>query len=794
MIGTNLVKQDLLKELKELKQRVVELESTEEEYQRLKQLQQATFVVHSTLDSIKVFKLVTDEAIRLLGNTTAFIMTFNEENKCFEAKALSAQKQLLHIIDRILRSPIGKLSVPVELFSRSGIHQVLEGRTVYNERLDVVYPIIGKKMCYALERIAGTRNYIFVPLQVDNKVAGILFVTNSQEDISEAYLKIIQDYANIASQAISNAALHNKTKLAEQALQKSESSLKIVLENAPDGIYFSDIEGEFLYGNRKAEQIIGYSKEELIGKNYLNLGIVSPEYNERIIQSLSLTATGRPAGPIEIELIKKDKSRAWVEINATTTQQQEKTVVVGFVRDITGRKLAEAALRASEVKFKELFDNTFSCVAVYEAVENGQNFVIKDFNKAAENIEKLNRSEIIGRQVTEVFPGVKEFGLFNVFQRVYRTGKPEHHPVLLYKDDRIFGWRENYVYRLPTGDIVATYDDVTEQKNLELEKEKNARFLQVLLDSIPIPIYYKDINGNYLGCNSKYEQFLGIDRKQIIGKNAYAITPRELADIYREKDLALFNKPGIQTYEAQAVDQSGNVHTVIFHKATFLNDNGSVDGLIGAIMDITERKQAETATEQSCEKLQQTLNGVTQAIATTLEQRDPYTAGHQLRVAKLARAIAEELGLSKDITDQIYTAGLIHDIGKVSIPAEILSKPGKLNEIEFALIKMHPQAGYNILKSIDFSYPLAQWVLEHHEMMNGSGYPSGLIGEKISKEARILVVADVVEAMSSHRPYRSSPGIKVALEEISLNKNILYDGDAVEACLRLFDKNRFNYD
>ncbi|UCG79942.1 MAG: HD-GYP domain-containing protein, partial [Desulfobacterales bacterium] len=170
----------------------------------------------------------------------------------------------------------------------------------------------------------------------------------------------------------------------------------------------------------------------------------------------------------------------------------------------------------------------------------------------------------------------------------------------------------------------------------------------------------------------------------------------------------------------------------------------------------------------------------------TVETRDPYTAGHQQRVAELARAIATELGISEDRIQGIRLAGVIHDIGKISVPGEILSKPGKISENELGIIKDHSQVGHDILKPVDFPWPIAQIVQQHHEKMDGSGYPGGVSGENILLEARILTVADVVEAMASHRPYRAALGIDVALSEISKGRGTLYDPKVVDACLRLF--------
>ena len=209
---------------------------------------------------------------------------------------------------------------------------------------------------------------------------------------------------------------------------------------------------------------------------------------------------------------------------------------------------------------------------------------------------------------------------------------------------------------------------------------------------------------------------------------------------------------------------------------------------------ITERKQAEEELKQYSERLQELIEEVTQAIALTTELRDPYTSGHQQRVTLLACAIAREMGLNKEVIEEIRVAGTLHDIGKIHIPSEILSKPGRLTEIEFNMIKTHSEAGYNILKMIEFPWPVAPVVLQHHERTDGSGYPSGLSIKDILPEARILAVADVVEAMSSHRPYRPALGIDKALEEVSQNRGILYDPGVVDACLKLFAEERFEFE
>ncbi|MDY0041338.1 MAG: HD-GYP domain-containing protein [Desulforhabdus sp.] len=206
---------------------------------------------------------------------------------------------------------------------------------------------------------------------------------------------------------------------------------------------------------------------------------------------------------------------------------------------------------------------------------------------------------------------------------------------------------------------------------------------------------------------------------------------------------------------------------------------------------LNELERANEELKQAYAKLGRTLQETVNALGSAVEMRDPYTAGHQVRVAKLACAIAREMGLSEDLIDGIHVAGLIHDIGKVSVPAEILAKPSKLSELECRIIEQHPRVGYDILKNVEFPWPVAAAVFQHHERIDGSGYPQGLLDAEILLEAKILAVADVVETMASHRPYRPALGIDMALQEISKYRATRYCADAVDACLRLIEKQCF---
>ncbi len=213
----------------------------------------------------------------------------------------------------------------------------------------------------------------------------------------------------------------------------------------------------------------------------------------------------------------------------------------------------------------------------------------------------------------------------------------------------------------------------------------------------------------------------------------------------------------------------------------------------GVLAGVVERKRAEELLAGQLEAVERTMHGTVEAIGRTLEVRDPYTAGHQERVATLATAIAVEMGLEPDRVRGVNLAASIHDIGKISVPAEILSKPGRLTDIEFSMIKTHAQVGYQILKDIEFSWPIADMVHQHHERFTGGGYPQGLAGDEILLEARILCIADVVEAIASHRPYRASLGLDIALEEVEKCRGTFFDPEVADACLRLFRERSFSF-
>ncbi|MBN1756593.1 HD-GYP domain-containing protein, partial [bacterium] len=307
-------------------------------------------------------------------------------------------------------------------------------------------------------------------------------------------------------------------------------------------------------------------------------------------------------------------------------------------------------------------------------------------------------------------------------------------------------------------------------------------------------IWEVNTKGQYTYASPVVEKILGYTAEEILGKYYYELFPAGESEEQIAKAQEFFsNKLPFKEFINKNQHKNGNLVWISTNGVPIYDNRGKFIGYRGADTDVTDRIRNEKKLKETLEKLKNSIENTIKVIAKIVETKDPYTAGHQNRVADLASAIAREMKLSPERIRCIRMAGLVHDIGKIFVPNEILSKPCSLTEFEIGMIKAHPKTSYDILKSIEFPWNLAKIALQHHERLDGSGYPAGLRGEEILLEARILGVADVVEAIAFHRPYRPALGIDKALEEIIENKGILYDSAAVDACVRLFKKKNFEF-
>ncbi|MCL5073462.1 MAG: HD domain-containing protein [Actinobacteria bacterium] len=320
--------------------------------------------------------------------------------------------------------------------------------------------------------------------------------------------------------------------------------------------------------------------------------------------------------------------------------------------------------------------------------------------------------------------------------------------------------------------LISEFLQETEKNNFKLLYAKN------LSDGL------KSISSNYLDIillDLLLPDSRGLDTVTKIIEKANGIPIIVLTGL-NDKEMAIKSlSVGVQDYLFK--DQF-NTPDLLIRSITYAIERKSVENKL---------KENETKLEQSYDRLQKILDGIMSTLATVVETKDLYTAGHQKRVAKLSISIAQELALDNEKVNTISTAALIHDIGKIGVPASILAKPTRLTDIEFAMIKTHSQIGYDILKEIDFGYPIAEIILQHHERLDGSGYPKGLKDKDIMLEAKIIGVADTVEAMATHRPYRASLGINKAFKELAEGKDIFYDNNIVDACIRVFNNKNFKF-
>ncbi len=333
---------------------------------------------------------------------------------------------------------------------------------------------------------------------------------------------------------------------------------------------------------------------------------------------------------------------------------------------------------------------------------------------------------------------------------------------------------------------VVTVKDISGIKRMKSLQEDEERFRN-LVETTSDWVWETDEKGVYTYVSPTVADVLGYEPHEMVGKSHFDFMPLEEAhQATGTVTAAMVSGEPFKFILMKKLHKDGHPVFLETSGRPFFSAEGDIRGYRGIHRDVTERRQAVEEAQRTYHKLESTVESVIQAMALTVEKRDHYTAGHQQRVKQLGCAIAKEMQLSDERIQVVRVAGLLHDLGKIFVPVEILTKPGHLTETEFAIIRTHPQSAYDVLGGIEFPWPIARVVFQHHERMNGSGYPEGLHGAQITSEARILAVADVVEAMTFHRAYRPALGLEAALREVVRQKESLYDSKVVEACLKVF--------
>ena len=398
--------------------------------------------------------------------------------------------------------------------------------------------------------------------------------------------------------------------------------------------------------------------------------------------------------------------------------------------------------------------------------------------------------EVLGKSLLEFYWDLKERGRFLSLLR--EKGEVEGFEAVLRAKDGALVWVSTNAqyYRDGQGNIIGvqgTARDITERKRVEEALTKSEEKFRKAFYTSPDSININRLeDGMYVSINPGFTRITGYAEKDIIGKTSLERNIWNNSED-RQRLVAGLKKDGkVDNLETGFRTKRGEIRWGSM-SASIIDLNG-IPHILSVTRDITDRKRAEEELQRTLESLRKAFGVTIQVMVRPWRPEIPIRPVIRSRSADLARAIAMEMGLPQDRIDGIRMAGSIHDIGKLSIPAEILSKPTKLTELEFSLIKEHSRSGYEILKDVESPWPLAQIVYQHHERMNGSGYPRNLKGDDILMEARILAVADVVESMASHRPYRPSLGIEAALEEIEKNMGILYDPTVAMHVCEYFEK------
>jgi PAS domain S-box-containing protein len=574
-------------------------------------------------------------------------------------------------------------------------------------------------------------------------------------------------------------------KKAENELRESEQRYRELTDFLPISFFEVDAAGSIISFNRTALEVFRYNEEDY--KEGMNaLQFFAPEEWQRVGENMGKVIQGTSTPGQEFTFLRKDGSKFIGLIYASPNIHQNKTVGIrGAIVDITDRKRAEEALESEHTLLRNLIDNVPD--RIY-AKDSESRFII--CNEAMiRRMGKTSITEIVGKSDFDLLPLEMAQRFYADEQAIIRSGIPmiNREEPLATEGGKITRW--NLATKVPLLDkqgnrigIVGVGREITDRKRAEDLLRSLSSRQEAILAAVPEIIMEVDNNKVYTWANSAGIEFFGED---VIGKEAAFYFEGE-QETYDKVSPLFSGAQDIIYIESWQRRSDGEKKLLAWWCRVLKDEDGNVTGALSSARDITERKRAEKQLQDTLESLRRAVGVTIQVMVSTLETRDPYTAGHQIRSADLSRAIATEMGLPKEKIEGIRMAGSIHDIGKLSIPAEILSKPTKLSDIEFRLIKEHARRGYEILINVESPWPLAEIVYQHHERLDGSGYPRNLKGDEILLEARILGVADVVEAMASHRPYRPGLGIEAALNEIENNRGIFYDNAVADACLRLF--------
>ncbi|MEJ2454641.1 MAG: PAS domain-containing protein [Candidatus Thiodiazotropha sp.] len=623
------------------------------------------------------------------------------------------------------------------------------------------------------------------------------------------------------------------------SLKTTERQLSTLINNIPDMVSRFDLEGRIIYYNPTVKDKFGFAGEDFIGKPLPGKDITGRPLTEQIREAAS---TGKP-NRCEAVLEMPDGPH---HFNVQHVPEKDRygrvTSVLGIASDVTDLFEAQHALRESEARYRQIFDNTQESLFLLEAIED-QRFRILEVNPAFERSLGVSADTLIGNFLDQALPSAAADAIGNQLRRCLANNTLTEDEVTF---DAGEGEKTFHTTLIPVNGkspaikrIVGLTRDITHIRKSEHAMKRLNRALKTLssgnealvratnetelLDNMcSVVVEVGNYHAAWIGysqSDGKLTPVTGAGDRAILkvmeqhrqqssessDPATRAVDTNSVQVIHDFTEIPectpfgeMFAQRGVKACLALPLSDSDSAFGVL---AIYSTDDSAFDEEeVKLLTEMAEdlsygihSLRARTEKESFLEKLQESMESTIRALASTVELRDPYTAGHQQRVAELAVAVCRHLGWPEEKAQATYLAGLVHDIGKIAIPAEILSKPGRLNDAEYTLVRTHADAGCEILKSVDFNWPIAQIVKQHHERLDGSGYPTGLKAEAILPEAKVLAVCDVVEAMTTHRPYRPGLGIEAALIEIEAGKDTFYDAEVVDACIQLIRDEGFQF-
>ncbi|TAM45340.1 MAG: PAS domain S-box protein [Gammaproteobacteria bacterium] len=604
-------------------------------------------------------------------------------------------------------------------------------------------------------------------------------------DVTDVFNLLGHVYKVIAYGFIYRAVFVESVRAPFRQVQEAEARYRAVVGDLPVLLCRFLPDGTLTFVNDAYCRYFGKTRDELIGYSWVPL--VPEEDREYVKGRFGSLSRDNPVVAYEHRVVVPGGEVRWQRWLDRAVFDGERLVEYQSIgEDITERRRAEAALRETEERYRRIFAGARDGIVLIDA-ETG---FVTDGNPEFERQCDRPLAQLKGMRIWELRPPDMREAARRKFEEVRATGSGGSAELGLQRPDGTVVPVEFVATRIRIGGrefLQSICRDITERKRAAQELRRTHELLERMFESIHVLVAYLDRDFNFIRVNRAYAEADGRTPEFFPGKNHFMLYPSaENEAIFRRvvetgEPYVAISKP----FEYAEHPERG-VSYWDWRVAPVRDTDGRVDGLIFSLLDVTERVLAER-------RLRAGLERTVEAIAATIEMRDPYTAGHERRVVELATAIAREVGLAEERIEGLRFAALVHDIGKIRIPAEILSKPAALSPIEFEMIKTHCQTGHDILKGIEFPWPVARMVLEHHERLDGSGYPGGLKGVQTLLESKILTVADVVEAMSSHRPYRPALGIDIALAHLTEKRGLWYDPAAADACVRLFREKNFRF-